>query len=527
MSDVEIDDVEQHEPGPDHDATGGSAAPGGTSGPVTTPSTQDADPEATAARSRRARRRAATTGIGLVVALAGAAVAAQSLTAAQDREREAALAGQPNVLDAVDGPPQVLWTSPDDDVLGASVRTAEGLLVAAVQTADGSERVRAFDARTGDVAWDVELLAASEKVVLPARARFTGLGARCDDRTGDGAVVCLVSDGGAVIEGGDLRPVKPTVVRLLVLDPHDGRVTADLSSSVPASAPDLAFAVLGDLVVVGNPAADGFAVRAVASDGEIAWTTTVPSVARTTGARGDLRVRDRVLLAHTDAGAFVLDADGRTVHAVDLGPDEWVVDLAHDRLTLLTGPDRLPAPPPGTDPREVPTVSTTVVRGVSQTQGTSEVTAPGDPVTLALDDGSAPDLLLTTGSDGLRGWDREGRPAWTTDLPVTGVFPMVLDGRVLAGGPQFTVAIDPRTGDELWRTTLPGSHEGLLTDGRHLVALATLPTSTAHELVGVDRRDGTVLWRTPAPEGVDSLRSVHGVLVGDRANGVVVLGAAG
>ena len=158
--------------------------------------------------------------------------------------------------------------------------------------------------------------------------------------------------------------------------------------------------------------------------------------------------------------------------------------------------------------------------------GRDDVELTGTYLDVAVDDGSAPDLVLT--SDGsLRGWDaRTGASRWTSDETVTGSA-LLLRGRVYVPTMTGTVALDARTGDVVWRSIVtPGHVPGsLATDGDVLVVADQPVAGTERsELVALDLDDGHARWHVPMPDGARSSASVDRVLLGLTAGGVVVLG---
>lgn len=59
---------------------------------------------------------------------------------------------------------------------------------------------------------------------------------------------------------------------------------------------------------------------------------------------------------------------------------------------------------------------------------------------------------------------------------------------IFVGIKNCVVAVDARTGDEMWRAKLKGSFVTVLWDGEFLVA------ATSGEVFGLDWRDGTITW---------------------------------
>lgn len=59
---------------------------------------------------------------------------------------------------------------------------------------------------------------------------------------------------------------------------------------------------------------------------------------------------------------------------------------------------------------------------------------------------------------------------------------------IFVGIKNSVIAVDARTGDEVWRAKLKGSFVTVLWDGEFLVA------ATNGEVFGLDPRDGTIIW---------------------------------
>ncbi|ADG72986.1 Pyrrolo-quinoline quinone [Cellulomonas flavigena DSM 20109] len=458
----------------------------------------------------RGRRRAITLAAVLVVVLATVAVVGEVRQDARERERLAVLAASRTALAPLDGPPQVLWTSDREEVLWASARTPDGLLV--VPGTQGERVVRALDPATGDVVWERELLPPRDTAPAPnedvAGASCVGHGAAGD------LLACLASDAMTVFDERttDIRYVAPTVVRLVLLDPQDGTVVADLSDAVAGTGTAPAYVALGDLVVVSSVVDDATRVVAVAPDGSVAWRTEVPPSTRPAPGLPGLRRADVLalgdhLVVATAEEMRLLDATGATVRTVPLADDESLGGAEGTTAFARTGLDRVTLMQVGSE---------VVARG----EGTKVVRAdhvgelPGGRVRADVDDGSDPRLVLTSDAEGLHGWDAEGVRRWSADVQVTRSA-MVLAGRVHATTrADALVTFDARTGAELWRRDGLVLDQAPLADGRVLLVRERGADGAALDLVALDVADGEVAWRTPWPEGVDQLQAVFGVIVG-------------
>jgi outer membrane protein assembly factor BamB len=156
-------------------------------------------------------------------------------------------------------------------------------------------------------------------------------------------------------------------------------------------------------------------------------------------------------------------------------------------------------------------------------------------VNLSADDGSMPGLVLMSDSD-LRAYDRDSpTPLWTVD-GVRADSALVLRGRVYASSGRGLVALDARTGEELWRTEAPEGRAmgGLVTDGRHLLSsqqragssdgIWTEDVSSVGELAAYRLDDGVEDWRVDLPDGLTGIWSTGSTLVGWGDGGPAVLG---
>ena len=122
------------------------------------------------------------------------------------------------------------------------------------------------------------------------------------------------------------------------------------------------------------------------------------------------------------------------------------------------------------------------------------------PAFLLLDDASAPGLVMTSEPASKLGARdvATGEVAWETTLSPEGG--LRLDGRVYATQDRQVVAIDGRTGREVWRTEAPFSARSLATDGRHVVVVGDDSVVALLDLAG-GRLQRTVDLRDLLPEG--------------------------
>ena len=475
------------------------------------PRTPD-DPHATTPDARAARRRrrrwvvagAALAAVALVVAVVG-----QRVVDAGVRARIAAVADQQGAVRPLAGPPSVLWEAGEQDLYGMlDARTADGDLVGVRHSADGPVAVAALDRATGAELWRTELVdgttrGASPGVdgqVHPWSGRCVAYPAR------EHAVVCLAHDGWSVYDDEGGTEVPPSQVRVVLLDTRDGSVVRDLgdalgvvSTRVPSTV-----TVVGDLVVASDLPGDGQAhVRAATVDGAPAWDVAFPVGDEREGAFvTPLRDAGTTTVAVvTGDEVRLLDATGAEVGTFDIG-DRYVTTLGTDQLALVEQYER----DVGGLVRDGDT-GLTVVRA----DGTT-VQVRGDLAYASVDDGSVPGLVLTHERGRLTAWDDDGTELWTSEELVDGRDVMVLDGRVHVESGVRLLALDARTGAELWRSE--AGSDLTATDGRHLLVVSVgARRGEGRQLVAVDPADGSEAWRTPLPDGVDEVMPVLGLLV--------------
>ena len=455
----------------------------------------------------RARRRWWWAG-GVAVVTVAALVGTQAVIDARQRAAVARFASVPGVVTPVGSGVGVLWT-PDAAVTSLVLEGVQvgGAFVGLSVADDGSQAVLAVDARTGRTRWSTQMFGPDGSAAQSFDRRVAGHCAPVPAATVT-QVACLVSDDVQQIDREAGRAVVPsTSTRVVVLDAADGRIVADR----PADGAT-ALAVLPGLAVVHVPGDDVTGRDLVT--GATVWHYTPPGVGRDLSqAAFSSSVRlftagDLVGVAMAGWSVALLSPTGEVVRAPHPADASYSVDPLTGTLALLTttGSGR---------------ISSTLVR-----TGRDDVALPGGRLGIAVDDGSVPGLVLTSDAS-LRGWDdRTGALRWTSDQVATSDA-LVLRGKVYISTTAGTVALDGRTGEIVWRTTVtPGHVPGsLATDGTHLL-LADQPIAgdDASELDAYGLDDGRVAWRAPLPAGVRSSTSVGRVLLGLTSDGVVVLG---
>lgn len=471
----------------DDEGDAGGAPPTGST-PGTTPGGGGV-PE----RSHRARRRVLVVGAALLVLVTAGAAVGQSVVTARDRERIAAVAGLPGVVDAVDGPVTVLRTAADESLRRATTRTPDGLLVSSHEGDDGRATVRAVDPTDGTVVWRAVMIEDRATLAVPPGGEVVrSAGACAPVGAARDRLVCLADDAVALVGRGTLTQRRPTATSLRVLDARTGAVVADLSAAVGDALVSRSLAVLDDLVVVAGVDGSTARVRALTVEGAVAWEATFPTTTTTAfGSHVELRTTTAEVAVVTPDALRLLDATGRTRREVALRSDEHVRGTSGAAVLV-----------------EVAGVGTRVVRADAEHRLTGGWVEP------VVDDGSAPGMVLTSDDAGLRAWDDTGTELWAWQGRVTTVDGLVLDGRVHVGSGAALVALDAATGEPRWRAADLLPESGLTTDGRHVFALAPRPDGDRpRDVVALDPGDGRVAWRVTLPTDVDGLRSLHGVLV--------------
>jgi len=412
----------------------------------------EGDPAPAPPRARHPWRIAAAVLVVLVLALAGQAWL--------DARHRAHLAQH----DAVSGvllPPSTTasarWTVDERDHGLRGAANVRGHLVSGF--ADGGRfTVRELDRATGSARWtttvDVPTGSDGEVTCVPAGE--------------DDLVVCAL---GATAPFW--VPSQPVRTRLLVLDAATGTTVDDRTATIRTwVAADGHVVTATSSTSAGTHAAVTWTLESRGADGTAQWRTTLDPVAvQPAPAQAEdsytpglplwlSAARDRV--AFTDQGkAWVLDAgtvtDRRTVEA---GADVAVVEPGV--LQSAEPVDDTNADSWGVDVTLVPLDG-------------DPVRFSGLPVTLSVDDGSAPDtLVVQEPRDGLVALDaRTGERHWA--VPVTDAYSgLVLGGTLYVnpsthtgtdpGGPSVD-AIDLRTGRTLWSQDVVATGN-LATDGR-------------------------------------------------------------
>ncbi|GEA88159.1 PQQ-binding-like beta-propeller repeat protein [Cellulomonas cellasea] len=497
-----------------------SGAPTGAHAPV---ASTDPSPDRT-----RDRRRGRLLVAGAAAVAAGLLVT-QAVLDARERAAYARVADLPGVLLPVGDGLEPLWPADGAATAGEWAVTtwngprgrSDGLALGATFDADGVPRAGAFDATTGEVLWSVEL--AEPDPVLAAEG--TEWWIHCESTpAGRHLLACVVpqqhvaaqpDEDPDVVEGD--RPPVPTAAELVVLDARTHEEVLRV-----AVAPLATLTLVGDLVVTAHAGPDRsmtVAARDLRTGADVWSHTTPPGTAREPR-HGDPRESTPMLgrLGETvvvQGGASVvrLAADGSLVSTspLDAGEQDFAyVHVARERHAVLQ-----------VYPRE----SGSGRAHLLDADGAWVDLPVTEPVRLPVDDGSEPDLLLLSGSDGIVAYDVRAREVRWELASTSGDVALVLGGNLYLSTRQGgLVALDLADGTELWRAELgpderwPGGYSPeIATDGRAVLLLHDQdtggpgqgPTVTAHALA-----DGRRLWSQPLPDGVDYLGPAGRVLMG-------------
>jgi outer membrane protein assembly factor BamB len=443
-----------------------------------------------------------------VVALVGV----QGVVQVRERAAVAALARVPGVVRPVDQHLEIRWrpAAGAESVLWSGI-TSGGALVGLQRGSDGSQALIAVDEATGEQVWSTPL-ADPHEVARDDDQGFSPIGGCVGDPGDAGRAVCLVSDAVMAYREDENVLVPSDLSRLVVVDLADGSVVADRQA--PGAT---AFAALpGGVVAVGTPGADG-ALVVTATDpltGRGTWQTVVPS--DTAGPdEGGFVDRSTALFQTTDGFAVVtagrritpFDGEGRPLGTGVDARNGFEADPRLGTVTAFTQDD---------GGRE-----TTTIMGDGP-----DVVLDGRQAQVSADDGSLPGLVLAADSR-IRAYDRStGRERWSVGHGLSGSA-VVARGRVYLSTPDGVVAVDGRTGDELWRASvLKGRTMGdLVTDGRHLLSGQMRPDEPGDvtalndwpgvgELVAYRFGDGGEVWRVDLPGTLLGIGSVGHALLG-------------
>jgi len=406
----------------------------------------------------------------LLIALAGA----QTVAVVRDRARSARLADTPGLIAPVGPDLRVRWTAGPTTaamlfgagyvggaVVGGTVTAEEGVVLLGLDPTDGTQRWRTVP----DVVPTVRVDIPGWVTCAPAHTRPV-------------TAVCTA-----------YVPADQDVQQAVwVLDPRDGTLLR--SAMLPAQTSVL---VADGLVVsaarAGGPETARWTVTgADALTGETTWTFTTPPLTVPTRREETSRLGSGagLYLGPTPTGRVTLQA----------GERYWLLD-AHDGTALraVRGTPHAGGVVEGRGDAllEMAYDSAQETPGVLLLPAGRRVPVDGWPLWSAVDDGSVPEVLLLTAPGGPGGTTlsardgRSGDPLWS--LPVQPEQSVVLDGRLYVMAQDALVAVDLRTGQELWRTRVPSRTIRLATDAERLLLVGADLTVGAYAL-----GDGRLLW---------------------------------
>ncbi|PVU83338.1 hypothetical protein DDP54_10415 [Cellulomonas sp. WB94] len=440
-------------------------------------------------------RRSWPLAAGAVAVLLGGLAVTQTVFDARERARLSGDRALPGVVRELSASIHELWRSD----AGASSAVTGGVLLAdrfigGRLDADGSQAVEALSAQTGATAWSLPVSSADPTTPADAARPPECVSAQ-------GVVVCLVLDEYAPLTG-TIAPTSsaPQRARVVVVDPRTGSLIAER-----ATPPSSTLAVEKDLVVVAWVGDDGHGVVTGTEPrtGEVRWTFTTPApLEARAGERLGLDVAGvgvgvGIIVGSWSQKLWLLSPDGVLQRELPGNGGSTWFELARVGLPAL----RTAEGPIG-------------ARTTLLVDGRDGQTFDGEPVNLAVDDGSAPGLVFTDGAP-LIAWDAAtGHRRWSSGAD-TGRTVLLLDDTLYSATHDSVVALDAATGAVLWTSPaqLKSSLAVALTDGRVLVVVERVPAS---HLVAFDVADGRRLWEAALPAHVDNLQEVHGRAFGTR-----------
>ena len=432
---------------------------------------------------------------GAVAVVVGTLVVTQVTLDHREATRVAALAAIPGVVPPVDASIGVLWRA--DPLLAPALRSGamvDGVLVGGTQDATGAPAIVGLDPDTGVVAWRTPVdLPTPQPTPTSASPE---LWMSCNDLPRDGSHVaaCIAQQVGEEVRGIPSSSV-------WVLDPSSGELLSEreVDGGWGLTFADGALVVAQPVSADGNPArTDAGSVRWKVSaqdvvSGEPRWTWTTPPtdvVGREDGPEGAPHTAtawlqsssdDHVVLG-VDNHAWVLTVDGEPLLDVPLDPASWL-ETARAGVFIES------------------TWTSSTYSGTLLLPDGSRVPIDETAGWLAVDDGSAPDVMFTVGqapggADGLSGRSaRTGDRLWHVDGTI--VTSLLLDGTVYVATSDTLVAVDAMTGEVHWTTEIDHMPQQLSTDGRYLLVPGLGVTLEAYTLT-----DGGLAWTADLADAV-------------------------
>lgn len=398
----------------------------------------------TAGPDGHAPHRGGLWGAGAVVVAAAVLLAGQAVVDAREREHDARLAAVPGVLSPLEGDLAELWHLPPERAAAVrSENVVAGVLVGGGPGTTTQFLLHGVDAATGREAWATGVRSpvqgTSSYIVCEPVGDADGVLALCIGRGFDGP-------GGA-----------PTRA-LWTVDARDGTVLAvrqELAAAVTAAR---GLVLVGARVAPTDAAAQWSLTATEPVTGDVRWRYVTPP----TDTRADPDYLSPVPTVTTLDDGYVLA----------WGPHAWRLDDAGTLVTALTvrsADDRWFAARSGAavaaGSQSGRPGSATLVLRTGERIGTV-----GRPAELTVDDGSVPDLVLTGGSGVLEARDAAtGELEWQLRRSVMSA--VLLEGTLYAGTSDGVIALDARTGSELWHAQLGQAAQQVSTDGRRLAVV--------------------------------------------------------
>ncbi|GIG39924.1 outer membrane protein assembly factor BamB family protein [Cellulomonas phragmiteti] len=430
----------------------------------------------------------------LVAALAlavGVAALATGVTERAARERADAFAALPGVVRPLEAAPVERWRTTADGptpVLGAA-----GAVVTVART-QGTWAVRSSDPTSGEVRWQVE-------VVAEAGSGFESVAVACAPGTDPAAVlICLWNEPNVLYgSAGESTPYVPPT-HVLALDPDDGATygTWQIEGRL------LGVTRHDDDLVVATGQRDRHVLveRRGSADGDVRWSWTSPGPLVDSGG-----VRAAPALA--DGGSVVaLVAVSTTVLDVRTGD---VLEAGPPGRQILVG---------GLPDGGYVTWESAVGGTLRDPDGSVRGAVPALPSPV-VGDGSVDALLLDAGNRALAVQPTDGAVTWALPTSMTPV--AVARGVVVMAGDATVGAVDGVDGRLLWEQRLAAEQRiRPLTDGLHVLT-AEPDGADGHELVARGLRDGVEAWRVALPADLQGVAAVSGLVVVRTGTEVIVL----
>lgn len=458
--------------------------------------------------ARRSRARWIVAAAIVATLVAGAAVEGH-----RAREREARLAAVPGLLAPLTPSVQELWRR---SAGWAGWATADGDLVVATSVYRGGTVLAGVDGVTGAEQWTAplpELTGTGDLQCEPLEDALLGQTTH---------LACRVLTAMVPLHYGR-RALAPGAASLLVvLDAGTGERVLERSldsrhSSVGAFGRDL---LLVEVLSDGH----GQVTRQDPVTGRVRWTLRSPRPLPVTGsgAAPSAPVADvrHGLIEVDGTAAWAIGPDGTLLGEWHPVPEPPTGDL-EPRVALTVLPDgRFAVAQPGPAGRDPHAT-------VSVSDARDGFSLPGAVLVPAVDDGSAPDVLLTEppGRTQIVAMDsRSGERLWRMDSNWRREV-LVLDRRLIVAAGGLLTARDLRSGDAVWTYPISGgrSTRQLLTDG-HVVLLVTSGLERRARLTAVGLDDGLERWTAAAPRDVTQILASGGRLIAVAGDEIIGLG---